>query len=197
MASTKSDINKGDAATGNNGISKAIFNEYYPRLVGFAVSIINDEEEAKDIVQDCFIHLLKRKKTQEDSSIQQLMFQTVRNMCINHLKHTLVKNKHAATVVNQRKGEVLYYADFCNDTLQKMVYEELEEEVNTVLKSIPSRSREAFVMSKMQGLRRQEIAERMGITTKMVDKHLKKAMDILKKGLKKHLILGVGLTLIP
>ena len=40
---------------------KILFNEFYPALVQFAFSFINNEEAAKDIVQEIFIRIWEKK----------------------------------------------------------------------------------------------------------------------------------------
>lgn len=40
---------------------KILFNEFYPALVQFAFSFINNEEAAKDIVQEIFIRIWEKR----------------------------------------------------------------------------------------------------------------------------------------
>ena len=60
------------------------------------------------------------------------------------------------------------------------------ERLRLVLKiaeSLPPRCREVFVLRKIEGLEQSEIAERLGISLNMVQKHLRKALEDIAAGL--------------
>lgn len=48
---------------GNSEAFKLLFKAYYPRLLGYALRFIQNEEEAKDLVQECFAVFLGKTRT--------------------------------------------------------------------------------------------------------------------------------------
>ena len=40
---------------GNNQAFEYLFKAYYPRLRGYAIRFVEDEETARDIIQECFL----------------------------------------------------------------------------------------------------------------------------------------------
>ncbi|MEL6561370.1 MAG: sigma-70 family RNA polymerase sigma factor, partial [Bacteroidota bacterium] len=64
-----------------------------------------------------------------------------------------------------------------------MEEKEFEDKLNTVLKMIPNGQREVFLMSRIDGLKYEEISLRLGLSIKAVEKRISKAMMIIKEHL--------------
>lgn len=45
----------GELKRGNNAAFEFLFKSYYPRLRGYAIRFIEDEETVRDIIQECFL----------------------------------------------------------------------------------------------------------------------------------------------
>nr|MBD3621405.1 hypothetical protein [Sunxiuqinia sp.] len=64
-----------------------VFHTYYSPLCVFAVGITGSPEDAKDIVNDCFLELWnKRKSIVIKASLKSYLYISVRNLALNHLK---------------------------------------------------------------------------------------------------------------
>lgn len=162
---------------GNDAALEFLFKAYFPRLQGYASRFIFDGEVVKDIIQECFVKLWEKHKSIEVLSIQSLLFAMVRNSCLNYLKHRSVVNKYEIEYLAKIKGqEQLYHADFLCDADQPLLYEELQKEINYVIEQLPERRREVFLMSRFDGLKNREIAERLQISSTAVEKHISKAL---------------------
>ena len=76
------------------------------------------------------------------------------------------------------KGEErLYHIDFGLEVEHKLLYEELKEKITQVVDLLPERCREVFILSRFEGLKNHEIAEKLQISTTAVEKHISKAMQ--------------------
>lgn len=72
-----------------------LFNEYYIVLSVFAASYVHDMETAREIVQDYFVHLFEiRDSLTIKTSLKSFLFQSVKNRCLNHLKHLKLHEQH-------------------------------------------------------------------------------------------------------
>ena len=61
---------------------KILFNEFYPALVQFAFSFINNEEAAKDIVQEIFIRIWEKKvKFENELLLRKYLYLSTQNKC--------------------------------------------------------------------------------------------------------------------
>ena len=92
-----------------------LFFEYQPRLVRFAVRYL-EEEAAEDIVQNAFLKLWEKRDEVKLDNIQALLFQMVRNECLNELKHRAVLGTESLDGLMEVEGsEQLYWQDFAPD----------------------------------------------------------------------------------
>lgn len=61
------------------------------------------------------------------------------------------------------------------------LYQELEREIQRITDSLPQRCREVFILSRFQGMKNREIAERLHISLQAVEKHIQKALRIFSE----------------
>lgn len=172
---------------GDDEAFEYLFRSYYPRLRGYALRFVDDEETARDILQESFMHFWERRMQIESVSVTSLLFVIVRNACLNYLKHKQLVEQQPLDEVSQAVGqEELYCWDFGVDPEQKLLYEELQGQIRRVLRQLPDRCREVFVMSRFRHLKNREIAEKLQISTTAVEKHISKALKVFSGYFKEH-----------
>lgn len=170
---------------GNNRAFEYLFKNYYPRLRGYAIRFIEDEETVRDIIQECFLRFWEKRALLTAVSVTSLLFAMVRNGCLNYLKHLSLVEKYRIEYLAKIDGEErLYYADFAMDAEHKLLYAELQEQINIVMNQLPERAREVFVLSRFKGLKNREIAEQLQISTTAVEKHISRALFYFSKHFK-------------
>lgn len=136
---------------GNHKAFEYLFKVYQPRLYAYAVRYIDDEEMAHDMVQECYLHLWEKRMLLEQVSLTSLLFTIVRNGCLNYLKHkSIVENYRVEYLANIDGEEKLYQADFTLNAEYKLLYDELQEQIQYVIDQLPNRSREIFLLSRFQ-----------------------------------------------
>lgn len=156
-----------------------------PVCCGYAIRFVEDEETARDIIQECFLRFWEKRELLSAVSVTSLLFAMVRNGCLNYLKHLSIVEKHQIEYLASIDGEErLYYADFTLDAEHKLLYDELQEQINLVIGQLPERSREIFLMSRFKGLKNREIADKLQISTTAVEKHIAKALKSFSKHFK-------------
>ena len=167
---------------------KKVFAIYYPRLEKYASYFIANLQEAEDIVQDVFVQVWEnRYSIKTDSNFDSWLFTLVRNRCLNFLKKQMIEKKYIEKIhVN---SEELYNISFgLNEdflSMEKLLYEDLEK----IIEEMPERCQTAFCMKWKEGKKIREIAEIMGISTTMVDKHLAKGMEIVREKMTSEMLL--------
>ena len=173
---------------GNAKAFEYAFRKFSPRLEAFAQKYTNDTNEAEDIVQDVFLKLWERRELLDNISLTSFLFMMVRNSCLNHLKHRQIADTETA--------ERLYAADFVPDPSSLLIQKELSDSIDQIMEELPPKCKEAFVLSRLNGLKNREIAEHMAITEKVVEKHITRALKRFRDGLRRYaLLLGTLLSL--
>ena len=147
-------------------------------LTGFAVKYVRDIDDAKSIVHDVFVALWEKyQQLPVDTNLKSYLYTAVKNRCLNHLRD----RKKIVALDAVPDHAISAEAD-------PLGTGELEGEVELALNSMPAKCREAFELSRGEGLKYAEIAERMGISVKTVEAHITKALVILREHLGKFLL---------
>ena len=165
---------------------KQIFETNYPRLLRFAAEYTGNRQAAEDIVQDVFLKLWeKRASLPTDVNINAYLPTMVKNRCLDFLKHQQVINRYSINrkAELQREMEFNYYAAD-KFYLEQMDIESLELLVEKTISELPKQCRKVFELSRYEGLKYREIAEKMGISVKTVETHISNALKILRERLK-------------
>ncbi len=166
---------------------KELFFRYHGRLVLFARKFTGDLEAAQDIVQDAFLTLWEKSDLlMINISPKAYLFQAVRNRALNYNRHTQVKqNVHNGLLSKIDAAERVIYSD-SDDPFCSLLELEMEQKIEVTISAMPEKCREIFVMSRQDNLKNREIAEKMGITVKMVEKQMSKALRILRTQLSEY-----------
>ena len=163
-----------------------MFEEYFNALCAFSYKYINDQPETQDIVQEVFLALWEQKKEFDHiNSIKSFLYASVRNKCLNLLKHKVVKQKHEMALIYELESEQF----FTNHIIEEEAFKQLYVEI----KDLPESAQNIMLLA-LKGLKNREIAEKLNITENTVKTHKKIAYAKLKKKLKpvlNGLILGL------
>lgn len=151
-----------------------LFRSLYPRLIHFASKYNRNKAVARDIVQDAFIALWeKRKQLDPDRSIQAYLYRIVRNKSLNHIRN------HSNETVGLLEDIPLKAADE-DKRKQQNENEQLVNLLKIWIKKLPKRQREAFELSRFEGLDHDEIAEVMNVSSSTVNNHIVAALKKLR-----------------
>lgn len=167
-----------------------LFNRYYSGLVVYAKHLLGSETHAEDIVHDIFTSLWEKRETLDVTiSIKSYLFASVRNRCLNHLIHQRVHDEYQEAVLH--KGDVSGML-----TWDYYVESELSEMIENAIDKLPPQCRKIFIMSRFEEKTAQEIADDLSISPRTVEKHIEKALRLLRLELQDYLPIGLLLWLI-
>ena len=168
-----------------------LFFKYHGRLVLFAIKFTGDLQVAKDIVQDTFLSLWE-KADQINSSPKAYLFQSVKNRSFNYLRHLKI-DPAVKDVVSHKISfaERMEYFDF-NDPYYSLLELEMEQKIEKAINSLPEKCLLVFNLSRKEHLKNKEIAEKLGVSIKAIEKHISKALSVLRLELSEY----IGLLLL-
>lgn len=168
---------------------KKVHRLYYPRLNNYARNLVNNSQEAEDIVQDVFIQIWEqRNNLDQNQNLGAYLFTLVKNKSINILKHKITEEKY---VFHQRRylAEELYHISFELDNDFVSLRESLINELRSLINHMPPRCGETFALKWLEGKKNREIAKILDISNTMVDKHLAKGLKIAREKLNSKIFL--------
>ena len=173
--------------SGDQKALEALFSIYYPRLNDFARNVVRDDVISQDIVQDVFVKVWEKRLEIETINLEAFLFRLVRNRCIDYIKYLKVVNNRMQEIQISSKYEELYRIDFVGNEPYVLIEQELKLKIETTIESLPERCREVFILSRMNGLKNKEIAEKLDISIKNVERHLSRAMQSFRENFSEEL----------
>ena len=163
---------------GDTEALEELFNNYYGPLLRYVSGFTRSKAQAKDVVQDTFLRLWKRRKDlDENRSLRALLFTMVRNRALNQ-KRDAMNRKRLLEEHAQEEPERL-------GVDEKVAGKLLEEKIRGWIGELPERRREAFELSRFSGLTYEEIAEVMEVSPRTVENHIRLALQDLRGQIKK------------
>lgn len=166
--------------TNNKDVCKEeVFNEIFKSnaqdLFNFLHFKYQDEDQAKDLVQDVFGKLWDNCKKVTLEKARGYLFVVANNAMKNILSKKNTALKHQANLEN------------ANDSVEnpQFIMEEAEfkERLNQALSELPEEQRVTLLLKRIEGKKQRQIAEILGISEKAVEKRLQKAMNTLRQRL--------------
>ncbi|MDY4929779.1 RNA polymerase sigma-70 factor [Alistipes shahii] len=153
------------------------------RLMNYASRYLGEsmKRDCIDMVHDCFVSFWEHYKGREIENPEGLLFTTVRNRCLDSIRKRCPDNTLLERHIRDVSTDLLYAQCFLSDTADyKTVYEELESIYNNAVDNLSPRCREIFLLSRRDNLSNKEIALKLGISIKTVEKNITKALSVLR-----------------
>lgn len=164
------------------------FHQWYSPLCAFAYKYLQDHDQSEDTVQEYFYYLWNnREKINITGSLASYFFSSVKNRCLNQLKHFTIRDTYKQenqNVRDRQEGELVSEPEF----------RDMEEKVFVAVEELPPARKEVFKLSRFEGLSYKEIAQRMEITEKTVENQMGRALKTLREKLGEFLVLAVALA---
>ena len=167
-------------AQGDERAFRQLFDQYRDFIYFFAVRLTESDLIAKDVVQEVFIKLwLQRQSLTEVISLRAWIYRLTRNHVLNGLK----RRAHEISLLREIGLTIPEHNDPTAETVQ---YRELEKLLQQAVQQLPAQQQKAYHLSRGEGLKHDEIAARLHISSETVKKHIMAAMQSIREYLRKH-----------
>lgn len=155
-----------------------LFTDHYDALYRYCQTMVKDQNDIEDIVQSVFMDLWHdRSKLVIHTSIKAYLYKAVYFKCMNKIKHDKVASKYSNTISNPESTAV-------TDTL---IIQEIADKIKETIESLPEQCRKIFSMSRMDGLRYNEIAEKLNLSPKTIENQMGKALKTMRVALSEYI----------
>ncbi len=157
---------------GKKSAFRDLFDYYFSALAAFGYKYVSDSVIVEDMVQEVFIACWeKRADFSHINALKSFLYTSVRNKCLNHLKHQAVQKKHENALVYELESD----HRFANHVIEEETFNLLHAEI----RDLP-RSAQEIMMLALNGLKNQEIADELDISLNTVKTQKKIAYSKLK-----------------
>ena len=153
---------------------EALFHRYYDLFLTFTKRVVRGGEHAaaEDIVQEAFMQLwLGRDRLGQHRSLYNLLFTMTKHRIYDHFRR-----RYNLEVLRRPLSEFDAVSDEAESPESGLEAEQLRQTIARTVAAMPPQRRTIFALSRQENLSRQEIARRLGVSVRTVDKHLELAL---------------------
>lgn len=148
-----------------------VFKKNYSKLYYVALDWVENDESAKDIVNDLFAELWKQYKRLKDENVEAYLFQSLRNRCINYLKHQRVEQEYRERMIAEKQA-VIDESPTAHE-VRLLVIEQTLERMNPQTKWV-------FEQCFFEGRHYQEVADQLGVSVSTIHKRMTQAFSAFR-----------------
>ena len=150
---------------------KTLFDQYYTPLKNFIYYKSGDVDLAEDLVQDVFMKLWEKREEIKEETVKSYLYTIANNLFLNKVRHEKVVLNFAEKQTDQKNTE----------SPQEVLEEkEFKQELEQTISKMPEKQREVFLMNRIDELTYKEIAERLKLSVKAVEKRMHGALNFLR-----------------
>lgn len=156
-----------------------LFREFYPHLRNYLYFKMGNIEAAEDLAQDVFFKLWENRDQVRMESVKSYLYTMASNTAINHLKREQLRFRYAARQQSNPAHDM--------NPEYEIQHSEYKKKLEQVINELPESNRLVFLMNRIEDLKYREIADRLGLSIKAVEKRMSKAIKTLEEKLGKRL----------
>ena len=155
----------------DKNILEGLFRQHYDKMIHLVGTLLGDNDEAEDVVQDVFARLLEKDFPMAPDKCESYLLTATRHGCLNIIRHKQV----------QEKVQYLYPVE--EEDLQPV--ERQLERLDAIRDYAQSAFKEprcsVFVLRFDEGLKIQDIAARLGLSVGTVHKYLHQCIQQIRQ----------------
>lgn len=159
---------------GDSTAFDVIYNRYHGILFIHAYRLLQDKEEARDVVQDLFAVLWTKAPAIElKSSVAGYLYKAVRNRVLDIIAHRKIQSGYLQSLRKFMDEGAVITDDYVRE-------QELTRMIEDEVKLLPPKMREVFELSRFANMSHKDIAAQLQISDKTVKKQINYAIRALK-----------------
>ena len=166
-------------AAGDEDAFRVLFHAYRPGVFAVACKLLSSSSQAEDALQEIFLKIwLNREKLPGIHSFPAYLHTLTRN----HLYNALRRQANEEVFLQQ-----LRLPDAAEeDVLSPLALRQLREMLQKVLTNLTPQQKKVFELSRLEGLRHEEIADLLDISRETVKKHIGEALRVVREKMMKY-----------
>ena len=160
-----------------NSDSKAfreLYNILWKPLYVRSYAILRDKQLSEDILQEVWIDLWQRRHEIENNNIEAYLFRAVRFKAYNQFRNTNSRRKILENLLSSR------LKNRTNNVEDSLNLKETQNALRKAIDNLPPKCRKVFELSRFEGLKNEEISQKLDISKRTVENHISNALKVLK-----------------
>jgi len=151
---------------------KFLFDSYFDSVRSYLFYRGAEKEKASDIAQDVFLKVWEKQMDIDPKTALGLLYKIAGDMFISTYRREKLEMNYMGSLKSDR-------VDLSPE--DQLNYNELFANYSKALAALSEKQRTVFLMARMEGLKYHEIAERLNLSVKAIEKRMSITLAYLKK----------------
>ncbi len=162
-----------------------VFKTYYVSLCRYAEEILRDRQQAEDVVMNLFVIIWdERKKINITTSIRSYLYRSTYNACLNVFRKKKSENKYRDFFIHHVDFSKTHDYGSSSYPLSDIIEKELDVEIEKIIDDLPPQCKKIFLLSRVDNLSHQEIADKLNISVNTVKSQVMNALKRIQAALR-------------
>ena len=154
---------------------KFLFDTHFDAIRRYLFYRSGDTVISTDLAQDTFMRVWEKQMNLDPTRDAGLLYKIASDLFISHYR----RDRRGRGVISELQFDLTE-----NSPEENLQYKELKGKYERVLLKMPENQRIVFLMSRMEELTYKEIASRLSLSVKAIEKRMTAALALLRKELK-------------
>ena len=166
-------------AEGDQNAFRMIYNRYSKKVYLFALRILNSENEAEVVMQEIMLKIWQREDLSQIVNLEAYLKISSRNYCYNVFR----REKRQARATSEFKKE---WVEDHNETEERILLNDTQRILSDAVNLLPPQQKIVYQLCHQEGLKYEEAAQRLNLSTLTVQSYMKLALRFLRNHMSKH-----------
>jgi len=176
-------------AGGDERAFEMIYHTYTKKVYLFAFRILRSALLAEEVVQETMLKIWRMgPELHHIHNLESYLRTTARNISLNMLRRQEVESRADQRMLN-------HWHEAHHDTEERIILNDTRKILNDAIALLPLQQREVYTLCHQQGLKYEEVAEKLNLAPSTVATHMKLALRFLRSYLQKHIDVTVLLII--
>ena len=149
---------------------KKVFDDHYDYIRNYLYYLSGNMQLSEDLVQDVFLKLWEQSEKVKKETVQSLLFTIARNLYFKSHRRKMLDLQFFSFLDDNSKEQSPEY---------QLELKEFDQKLQKAISGLPDKSRTAFLMNRIDELSYAQIADRLNVSVKAIEKNISKAKKIL------------------
>lgn len=157
---------------------KILFHNYHDAIRNFLYYKSGDLVLSEDLTQDVFMKVWDKRDEIKTETVKSYLYTIANNMLLNKIRHEKVKMSFAEKSKPKQEEQSPEF---------QLEEKEFKEKLELIISEMPEKQREVFLMNRIEEMTYQEIADRLDLSVKAIEKRMHGALNHMRKYLDRKL----------
>ncbi|WP_202839141.1 RNA polymerase sigma factor [Luteimonas saliphila] len=164
---------------------ESFLQQHYKGLVQFLRQRTVTEQDAEDAAQESLARLLRYRESEPARAWKPLLFRIATNVANDHMRQTRTQRQKAHVPLEEQDLSAI--GDSNEPTPEQRLADQRQlKRVLAAIRNLPDKCRHVFLLSRFHGMNNHAIALRCGISVRMVEKQITKALAACRDRVRDH-----------